>query len=89
MDIGKVIGNIISVAKIEELKPLKLFLVQLLDHEYNPGSNFIVAIDTIGVGFGDFVILTQGGSSRFTELSRSAHTDASIVARIDNFDFNN
>jgi ethanolamine utilization protein EutN len=83
MEIGKVIGSVISVSKIEELKPVKLFLVQMLDSEYNPKNDFVVALDTIGVGFGDNVIITTGSGSRFTEISKPTHTDASIVARID------
>ena len=83
MEIGKVIGSIISVSKIEELKPVKLFLIQMLDSEYNPKNDFVVALDAIGVGFGDNVIITQGSGSRFTEISKPTHTDASIVARID------
>ncbi|MCL5071631.1 MAG: EutN/CcmL family microcompartment protein [Actinobacteria bacterium] len=85
MEIGKIVGNVISVAKIEELKPVKLFLVQLLGEKYKPKDDYVVAIDAIGVGFGDFVVITQGSGSRFTELSKPTHTDASIVARIDNF----
>jgi ethanolamine utilization protein EutN len=83
MEIGKVIGSVISVSKIGELKPVKLFLVQMLDSEYSPKNDFVVALDTIGVGFGDNVIITQGSGSRFTEISKPTHTDASIVARID------
>lgn len=83
MEIGKVIGSIISVSKIEELKPVKLFLIQILDSDYNPKNDFVVALDTIGVGFRDNVIITQGSGSRFTEISKPTHTDASIVARID------
>jgi len=83
MEIGKVIGSIISVSKIEELKPVKLFLIQMLDSDYNPKNDFVVALDTIGVGFEDNVIITQGSGSRFTEISKPTHTDASIVARID------
>ena len=83
MEIGKVIGSIISVSKIEELKPVILFLIQILDSEYRLKNDFVVALDTIGVGFGDNVIITQGSGSRFTEISKPTHTDASIVARID------
>ncbi len=85
MEIGIIVGNVTSVAKISELKPVKLFLVQLLGKEFMPKNAFIIAIDCIGVGFGDYVIITQGGSSRFTKISKPVHSDASIIARIDNF----
>lgn len=85
MEIGKVAGSVISISKIDELRPVKLFLIQLLDSEYKPKEDFVVAIDTVGVGFGDMIIISQGSGSRFTEISKPTHTDASIIARIDNF----
>jgi len=85
MELAIVKGNIVSVAKIEEIKPVRLFLVQLLGNDYIPKNEFVVAIDCIGVGFGDYVIITQGSGSRFTDISKPTHTDASIIARVDNF----
>jgi len=87
MEIGKVVGSVITVSKIEELKPVKLFLVNILDSEFKLKNDFIVCIDAVGVGFGDLVIVTQGSGSRFTEISKPTHTDAAIVARVD--DYNN
>lgn len=84
MEIGKVVGSVVSVSKIQELKPVKMFLVQVLDSEGGLKDDFITAIDTIGVGPDDIVIITQGSGARFTEISKPTHTDAAIVARIDN-----
>ena len=70
MEIGKVVGNIVSVAKIDELKPVKLFLIQLLEKDYKPSNDYIVAIDLIGLGYGDYVIITQGSGSRFTDVTK-------------------
>ena len=86
MEIGKVVGSITSVSKIEELKPVKLFLVQLVDSDLKLKEDYIVAIDPIGVGNEDMVILTGGSGSRFTEITEPTHTDASIIARIDNLE---
>jgi len=84
MEIGKVVGSITSVSKIEELKPVKLLLVQLVDSDLKPEEDYVVAIDPIGVGNEDMVIITTGSGSRFTEITEPTHTDASIIARIDN-----
>jgi microcompartment protein CcmK/EutM len=86
MEIGKVVGSITSVSKIDELKPVKLFLVQLFDGDLKPKEDYIVAIDPIGVGGDDMVIITGGSGSRFTEITEPTHTDASIIARIDNLE---
>ena len=42
MKIGKVVGNITSVSKIDELKPVKLFLVQLLDGDLKLKEDYVV-----------------------------------------------
>ena len=86
MEIGKVVGSITSVSKIDELKPVKLFLVQLFDGDLKPKEDYVVAIDPIGVGNDDIVIITGGSGSRFTEITEPTHTDASIIARIDNLE---
>ena len=86
MEIGKIVGSITSVSKIEELKPVKLFLVQLVDGDLKLKEDYVVAIDPIGVGNEDMVIITGGSSSRFTEITEPTHTDASIIASIDNLE---
>ena len=83
MLLGKVKGNITSVTKIEELRPVRLYMVQLLDSDLVLKDDYVVAIDSIGVGLDDTVIITGGSGSRFTDITRPTHTDASIIARID------
>jgi ethanolamine utilization protein EutN len=83
MLLGKVKGNITSVTKIDELRPVRLYVVQLLDGDLELADDYIVAIDSIGVGMDDTVVITGGSGSRFTEITGPTHTDASIVARID------
>ena len=86
MEIGKVVGSITSVSKIEELKSVKLFLVQLVDSELKLKEDFVVAIDSVGAGHQDMVVITGGSGSRFTDITEPTHTDASIIARIDNLE---
>ncbi|MFO7928319.1 MAG: EutN/CcmL family microcompartment protein [Candidatus Humimicrobiaceae bacterium] len=83
MDIGKIVGSITSVSKIEELKPLKLYLIHILDSEFKNTGNYMVAVDTIGTGYGDNVLITTGSAAKMTKLTSDVPVDASIVARID------
>jgi microcompartment protein CcmK/EutM len=83
MLLGKVKGNITSVTKIDELRPVRLYIVQLLDSNLNLKDDYIVAIDSIGVGMDDTVVITGGSGSRFTKVTEPTHTDATIIARID------
>ncbi|GEM_PF-1483453 len=83
MLLGKVKGNITSVTKIDELRPVRLYMIQLLDSGLDLKDDYIAAIDAIGVGMDDTVVITGGSGSRFTEITGPTHTDASIIARID------
>ena len=58
----------------------------MVDSDLKPKEDYIVAIDSIGVGNEDMVIITGGSGSRFTEITEPTHTDASIIARIDNLE---
>lgn len=86
MLLGKVKGNITSVTRIDELRPVRIYMVQLLDSDLRLKDDYIAAIDPIGVGMDDTVIITGGSGSRFTEVTAPTHTDASIIARIDDPD---
>ena len=83
MLLGKVKGNITSVTRLEELRPVRLYMVQLLDSDFELKDEYLAAIDAIGVGMDDTVVITGGSGSRFTEITAPTHTDASIIARID------
>ena len=87
MLIGKVIGNVVSVAKVSELLSVKLYVVQVYDYEFKPMGKFEVAVDGVGAGIGDYVLYCGGSASRMAELTKSGvPTDITIIARIDSFD---
>ena len=86
MLIGKVIGNIVSVAKVPELLSMKLYILRVYDYELKPTEKFEVATDSIGAGMGDYVLYCGGSAARMTELTKSGvPTDITIIARIDSF----
>ncbi len=84
MQIAKVIGNIWATRKEEKLAGFKLLIVQpinILD-----GSNFrvpVVAIDTIGAGVGETVIIVGGSSARSAAGDMSVPVDATVVGIVD------
>ncbi len=84
MDLAKVVGSITSVSKLEQLKPVKLFVVHILGSDFGPTGNYGVAVDTVGVGYGDIVLITTGSAAKMTEITKEIPTDTSIVARVDN-----
>lgn len=51
MQMGRVIGNIISVSKVDKIRSVKLCIVQILSCDFKPLDKFVVAVDAIGVSF--------------------------------------
>jgi ethanolamine utilization protein EutN len=85
MKIGYVMGNIWCTRKEETLRGLKLMRVRVLeDLSDDPTSGpVIVAVDTIGAGIGEKVLLVQGSSARKHEYLKDAPIDTLIVGIID------
>jgi ethanolamine utilization protein EutN len=82
---AKVVGNIVSTIKNLDLVGAKLLLVQPLDSELKTA---IIAVDCIGAGIGENVLVVhEGGSSRICynmiQNKPNAPVDAVIVGIID------
>lgn len=72
MQLAKVVGNLVSTHKNELLKGKKLLLVQPIDEKLVPFGNEMVAVDGVGAGIGDTVlILAEGGSARMITNAES------------------
>ena len=72
MQLAKVVGNLVSTHKNELLKGKKLLLVQPIDEKLIPFGDEMVAVDGVGAGIGDIVlILAEGGSARMITKATS------------------
>ena len=89
MYLGKVIGSVVSTKKDDSMRGRKLLMVRpmLADpdnpSQFKPGSNTIVAIDTLGAGEGELVMFAQGSSARQADGLKSVPVDAAIVGIVD------
>jgi ethanolamine utilization protein EutN len=84
MIIGKVIGNVVSSAKAEKLQGKKLLIVQPLDLiSIQPDGKPVIAIDTVGSGRGEVVMVVSGSSARQTVVTNGTPVDAAIIGIID------
>lgn len=84
MFLARVVGNVWSTKKNEDLSGLKLLVVQPIDGNGHPFGNTIVASDQIGAGIGEIVIITTGSSARKAFPGRDLPVDASVVGIVDN-----
>lgn len=83
MVLGKVIGTVVSTRKDEKLVGCKLLVVQLVDQKLNPLEETMVAVDTVGAGIGEDVLMVTGSAARQTMNDRLVPIDLTIVGIID------
>jgi len=89
MFIAKVTGSIVATQKSEAMVGSKLLVVE--PYRLDPterrslvttGRTF-VAIDTVGAGEGEYVLITQGSSARMTPETKNLPIDTVIVGIVD------
>ncbi|MBU5591917.1 EutN/CcmL family microcompartment protein [Clostridium sp. MSJ-4] len=83
MFIGQVTGNLWATRKDENLNGFKFLVVRKLDFKGELTDEAIVAVDSVGAGFGDQVLVVGGSSARYVLEENKAPIDATIVAIID------
>ncbi len=88
MQLGKVIGNVVSVKKVENLTGLKLMVVDYLDDKLKSKGKSTVCVDTVSAGEGDLVLLCSSSSARLTEDTKNVCTDNTIVGIVDSVSVN-
>lgn len=81
MLIGKVVGSVVSTRKNERLVGSKFMIVETYDNSGD--KKRIVAIDDIGAGIGEMVLVATGSAARIGCDHANAPIDAAIVGIID------
>jgi len=87
MELARVEGSVVATAKNDRLDGHKLLLVNLVEPDLKPTSNFLVAVDSVGAGEGEIVIVVRGSSARQSAQLANIPTDSSIVAIIDTIEY--
>ena len=82
----KVIGTVWSTKKDENLVGAKFMIVRQIDLEMKEKENFVVAVDSVGAGEGEVVLVATGSSSRQTDFTKNKPVDAVIMAIVDKLD---
>jgi len=83
MIIGDVVGNVWATRKSDSLTGLKLMIVRRLDVCNAEEKETFVAVDLVGAGIGERVLVTTGSAARQTAELAHALVDAAIVGIID------
>lgn len=89
MFIAKVTGSLVATSKVETMRGYKLLIVEPFRIDPKDRSALVttgrtfVAVDTLGAGEGEFVLITQGSSARLTPETKNLPIDTVIVGIID------
>ncbi len=90
MQIGTVVGTVVSTQKHRKLEGAKLLLVQPHGPDGTPRGGPLLAIDSVGAGIGERVLVVIEGKAAGDALGRkAAPVDAAIVGIIDQIDLEN
>ena len=99
MFLGRVNGHVVATAKDPSMQGMKLLVIEPLKIHYDdpaaaantgtgggrfePTGRAIVALDMIGAGEGQLVLIVQGSSARLAEGCNKVPTDAVVVGIVD------
>ncbi|HVQ42533.1 MAG TPA: EutN/CcmL family microcompartment protein [Vicinamibacterales bacterium] len=84
MQIGRVVGTVVSTQKHGKLEGAKLLLVQPLTLDDQPRGIPLLTIDSVGAGVGEKVLIVIEGKAAGAALRRKvAPVDAAIIGIVD------
>ena len=89
MFVAKVTGSLVSTQKVVSMVGHKLLVVEPYQLDKETRSTFsatgraLVAVDTVGAGEGEYVLITQGSSARLTPETKNLPVDTVIIGIID------
>ena len=84
MQICRVVGTVVATQKNPKLEGAKLLLVQPLTLDDRPRGTTMLAIDSVGAGVGEKVLVVFEGKAAGDALRRkAAAVDAAIVGIVD------
>lgn len=89
MFVAKVTGSVVATQKVDSMVGQKLLIVEpyRIDEAdrgrlKSTGRTF-VAVDTVGAGYGEYVLIVQGSSARLTPETKQLPVDATIIGIVD------
>jgi ethanolamine utilization protein EutN len=88
MQIARVVGHVVATQKRPQFEGAKLMLVQPLNADDTPRGTALLAIDSVGAGVSEKVLIVLEGRAAGEALGRKgAPVDAAIVGIIDRIDW--
>jgi ethanolamine utilization protein EutN len=87
MKIGRVAGTVVSTICTPDLEHRKLLFVDLFDRDGKPSGKDVIAVDAVGAGAGETVlVLDEGNGARQVLSAPDAPIRAVVVGIIDDIE---
>ena len=83
MQLARVLGEVVSTIKDENLTGMKLLVLQPLSAAGDAAGRTLVALDSVGAGVGENVFFVRGREAAFPFYPGEPPTDATIVGIVD------
>jgi microcompartment protein CcmK/EutM len=83
MQLAKVIGDVVSTRKDENLTGRTLLVLQPIGADGGPVGRTLVAVDSVGAGVGETVFFVRGKEASFPFHPTEVPVDAGIVGIVD------
>lgn len=86
MLLGRVVGTVWATRREGSLEGARFLIVRPLKLDGTLTDASIVAVDAVGAGMGERVLVAQGSSGRQTEQTKNRPVDAVIMAIVDDLE---
>jgi len=88
MFLARITGSVVSTSKVDSMVGQKLLVVEPLrvnekDQSLVGTGRTFIAVDTVGAGEGEVVMIVQGSSARFTPETKPLPIDCAIIGIVD------
>ncbi len=82
MILARVLGTVVATRKDERLEGRKLLVCRPVSPGGTPEGSYLVAVDTVGAGYLETVLIVSGSSARMAG-GKESPLDAAIVGIVD------
>jgi carbon dioxide concentrating mechanism protein CcmL len=89
MVLGKVVGTVVSSTQSTGIEGSRFLLVDKCSQKGERKGDYVVALDLIGAGYDEMILLSEGSPARETPATINRPLDALIVGIVDLVEENN
>jgi microcompartment protein CcmK/EutM len=88
MVLARIVGTVVATRKDDRLHGRKLLIARFVGVDGQDEKGHIVAVDTVGAGVQELVLIVQGSSARMAFSCKDCPVDAAVVGIVDTVEVN-